>query len=127
MDFSEIMDKKLTLIIGDDIHTKNVDYFVQEGFSVYEYDDHFIDANGYEESFDMFIGDDFFGDVSEMYDFFEVEFDEFEKFKGKRIWWKDYSKITEQEYENWMKMAKDSGHPNQLKIKTYFWEIKDFY
>ena len=121
------MDKKLTLIIGDDIHIKNVDYFAQEGFSFYEYDDHFIDANGYEESFDMFIGDDFFGDVSEMYDFFEVEFDEFEKFKGKRIWWKDYSKITEQEYENWMKMAKDSGHPNQIKIKTYFWEIKDFF
>ena len=121
------MDKKLTLIIGDDIQQKNPELFWQTGFSIHEYDEYFVDENGIEQPFDQFTGDDFFGDVSEMYYFFGLEFCDLENFKGQRIWWKDYSKITEKEYENWMKVAKDSGHPNQIKIKTYFWEIKDFF
>ena len=120
-----MIDKKTTLIIGDDVVKLNPELF--KDFKSFEYQDFFIDEFGLKRTMDYWSGDQFFGNYMEIFYFFGIDEEaESSKCKGLKIWFKEYSKFNKNEKEIWMKIAEDSGYPKQIKINTSFGEVKDF-
>ena len=120
-----MFEKKITLIIGNDIHQKNEELF--DDFESYEYQGFYFDEFGLKQTMDYWNGDKFFNNYLEIFYFFGIDEDEdCSRCQGLRIWFNEYSKFNEKDKEIWMQLAKDSGHPTQIKINTNFGEIKDF-
>ena len=120
-----MIDKKITLIIGNDIYNVNPRLF--DDFKYHEYEAFFIDEFGSRQSMDYWSGDKFFGNYMEIFYFFGIdEEEESSKCKGLKIWFKEYKTLNEKEKNFWMEIAKDSGYPLQIKINTSFGEVKDF-
>ena len=124
--FSNLMiDKKIVLIIGDDIQTKYPELFYD--FNSHEYEAFYNDEFGSRQTMDYWSGDNFFGNYMEIFYFFGINDDEdSSKCKGLKIWFKEYPFLSEKDKENWYSIAKESGFPKQIKINTSFGEIKDF-
>jgi len=119
------MDKKITLIIGDDVYKDNPKLF--DDFQCHEYKAFFIDEFGSKRTMDYWSGDEFFGNYLEIFYFFEVdEEEESSKCDGLKIWFKEYSKFNEKDKNFWMQIGHDSGYPKQIKINISFGEVKDF-
>ena len=117
--------KKITLIIGNDVHNLSPELFNE--FKFFVYDDFFIDEFGSKQTMDYWSGDEFFGNYMEIFYFFGIDEEEdCSKCKGLKIWFKEFSEFSEKDKETWMKIAEESGYPNQLKINTSFGEVKDF-
>jgi len=120
-----MIDKKVTLIIGNDVHKVNPELF--DNFKYLEYEESFVDDFGLRQTMDYWPGDDFFGNYMEIFYFFGIGDDEdSSKCKGLKIWFKEYKKFNETDKEIWMKIAEDSGYPKQVKINISFGEVKDF-
>ena len=120
-----MINKKITLIISNNIYKNNSELFIN--FKSHEYDDFYIDEFGLKQTMDYWPGDDFFGNYMEIFYFFGIDDEEdCSKCKGLKIWFKEYSKFDEKDKENWTKIAKDSGFSKQIKIKTSFGKVKDF-
>ena len=120
-----MFDKKITLIIGNDIYNKNPTLF--DDFKYYEYEAFFIDEFGSKRTMDYWSGDKFFGNYMEIFYFFGIDEEaESSKCKGLKIWFKEYAKFDEKDKQFWIKIAEDSGYPKQIKINTSFGEVKDF-
>ena len=120
-----MFDKKITLIIGNDIYKLNSKLF--DDFKCQEYQAFFIDEFGSKRTIDYWSGDKFFGNYMEIFYFFCIDEDEeSSKCKGLKIWFKDYIKFNESDKNFWMQIAEDSGYPKQIKINTSFGEVKEF-
>ena len=120
-----MINKKITLIISNNIYKNNSELFIN--FKSHEYDDFYIDEFGLKQTMDYWPGDDFFGNYMEIFYFFGIDDEEdCSKCKGLKIWFKEYSKFDEKDNETWTKIAKDSGFSKQIKIKTSFGKVKDF-
>ena len=120
-----MIDKKITLIIGDDIQKKHPELF--HDFSSHEYEAFYNDEFGSRQTMDYWGGDNFFGNYMEIFYFFGIDDEEdASKCKGLKIWFKEYSLLNEKDKEDWIRIAEDSGFPKQIKINTSFGEIKDF-
>ena len=120
-----MIDKKTTLIIGDDVYNLNPKLF--KDFKSFEYQSFFIDEFGLKRTMDYWSGDQFFGNYMEIFYFFGIDEEEdSSKCKGLKIWFKEYSKFNENDKNIWMKIAENSGYPKQIKINTSFGEVKDF-
>ena len=120
-----MINKKITLIISNNIYKNNSELFIN--FKSHEYDDFYIDEFGLKQTMDYWPGDDFFGNYMEIFYFFGIDDEEdCSKCKGLKIWFKEYSKFDEKDKETWTKIAKDSGFSKQIKIKTSFGKVKDF-
>ena len=120
-----MFDKKITLIIGNDIYKVNPKLF--DDFKCKEYQAFFIDEFGAKRTMDFWSGDNFFGNYMEIFYFFCIDEDEeSSKCKGLKIWFKDYIKFNESDKNFWMQIAEDSGYPKQIKINTSFGEVKEF-
>ena len=120
-----MIDKKITLIIGNDIYNSNPRLF--DDFKYHEYEAFFIDEFGSKQTMDYWTGDEFFGNYMEIFYFFGIDEDEeFSKCKGLKIWFKEYAKFNEKDKEFWTKIAEDAGYPKQIKINTSFGDVKDF-
>ena len=120
-----MIDKKITLIIGDDVHAVNPKLF--DDFKSYEYEAFFIDESGSKQTMDYWSGDEFFGNYMEIFYFFGIdEEEESSKCKGLKIWFKEYAKFDEKDKDFWTKIVEDSGFPKQIKVNTSFGEVKDF-
>ena len=120
-----MIDKKITLIIGNDVHKVNPKLF--DGFKYQEYEAFFIDEFGSKQTMDYWSGDEFFGNYLEIFYFFGIdEEEESSKCKGLKIWFKEYAKFDEKDKDFWTKIAEDSGFPKQIKVNTSFGEVKDF-
>ena len=120
-----MIDKKLILIIGDDIQKKNPELF--NDFKSHEYEAFFNDEFGSKQTMDYWSGDNFFGNYMEIFYFFGIDDEEdASKCKGLKIWFKEYLFLNEKDKEAWISIAEDSGFPKQIKINTSFGEIKDF-
>jgi len=120
-----MIDKKTTLIIGNDVHSLNLKLF--DNFKCHEYDAFFIDEFGSQRTMDYWCGDKFFGNYMEIFYFFGIDDEEdSSKCKGLKIWFKEYAKFNENEKNFWMQIAEDSGYPTQIKINVSFGEVKDF-
>ncbi len=120
-----MINKKIILIIGNDVHNVNPKLFVN--FKCYEYKEFFIDEFGTQLTMDYWSGDEFFGNYMEIFYFFGIDYEEeSSKCKGLKIWFREYTKFTEKDKNFWMHFAKDSGYPNQIKINTSFGKVKDF-
>jgi len=120
-----MIDKKITLIIGNDLHNLNPKLF--DNFTSHEYGELFIDEFGSNLSLDDWPGDQFFGNYMEILYFFGMQDEEeFLKCKGLKIWFKEYSKFNNEDKNFWLQIAENSGYPKQIKINTYFGEVKDF-
>ena len=120
-----MIEKKITLLIGNDLFSKNQKLFYD--FESHEYGALFIDEFGLEQTMDYWHGDKFFGNYMELFYFFGINDDEeSSKCKGLKIWFKEYSKFSKKDKNFWMQIAEDSGYPKQIKINTSFGEVKDF-
>ena len=120
-----MMDKKITLIIGDDVQQKNPELFYD--FNRYEYKEFYVDELGNKQTMDYWGGDNFFGNYMEIFYFFGIDEDEDpSKCKGLKIWFKEYSLLNDKDKDTWFRIAQNSGYPKQVKINTSFGEIKDF-
>ena len=120
-----MFDKKITLIIGNDVHKVNPKLF--DDFKYHEYQAFYIDEFGAKRTMDYWSGDKFFGNYMEIFYFFGIdEEEESSKCKGLKIWFKEYSIFSKKDEEIWMQIAEDSGYPKQVKINTSFGEVKDF-
>ena len=120
-----MIDKKITLIIGNDVQKINPKLF--DNFKYQEYEAFFIDEFGAKQTMDYWSGDEFFGNYMEIFYFFGIdEEEESSKCKGLKIWFKEYAKFDEKDKDFWTKIAEDSGFPKQIKVNTSFGEVKDF-
>ena len=120
-----MIEKKIILIIGNDIHNENQKIF--DDFNCHEYEEYFIDEFGSQRSMDYWSGDKFFGNYMEIFYFFGIDQEEeCSKCKGLKIWFKEYAKFTKKDENFWMQIAEDAGYPKQIKINTSFGEVKDF-
>ena len=120
-----MIDKKITLIIGNDVKNLNSELFVD--FEYLEYAEFFIDEFGSKRTMDCWPGDEFFGNYMEIFYFFGIDYEEdSSKCSGLKIWFKEYSEFNESDKEIWMQIAKNSGYPKQIKINTSFGEVQDF-
>ena len=120
-----IIDKKITLIIGNDLYTVNPKLF--NDFKCHKYEGFFIDQFGSKRSMDYWSGDKFFGNYMEIFYFFGIdEEEESSKCKGLRIWFKEYTKFDEKDENFWMKIAENSGYPKQMKTIISFGDVKDY-
>tara|TARA_B100000212_G_scaffold331913_1_gene299596 strand:+ start:261 stop:650 length:390 start_codon:yes stop_codon:yes gene_type:complete len=118
-------DKKITLIIGNDVHDANPKLF--DDFESHVYEAFFLDEFGAKRTMDYWSGDKFFGNYMEIFYFFGIDDDEeSSKCKGLKIWFKEYSKFNEEDKNFWMQIAEGSGYPNQIKTNISFGEVKDF-
>ena len=120
-----MIDKIITLIIGNDVYDENPKLF--EGFKSYEYQAYYIDEFGLTRTMDYWSGDKFFGNYMEIFYFFGIDEDEeASKCEGLKIWFKEYAEFNNIDKNFWMRFAVDSGYPKQIKINTSFGEVKDF-
>ena len=120
-----MIDKKITLIVGNDFYNVNPTLF--DDFKSLEYEAFFIDEFGSKRTMDYWYGDKFFGNYMEIFYFFGIDEEEdSSKCKGLKIWFKEYAKFNERDKNFWMQIAEDSGYPKQVKINTSFGEVKDF-
>ena len=120
-----MIDKKITLIIGNDIHNIYPELF--DDFKCHEYEAFFFDEFGSKRTMDYWSGDKFFGNYMEIFYFFGIDDEEeSSKCKGLKIWFKEYVKFNKNDEKLWMQIAEDSGYPKQIKINTSFGEVKDF-
>ena len=120
-----MIDKKITLIIGNDVYNLNSQLF--DDFTCHEYEAFFIDEFGLKRTMDYWSGDEFFGNYMEIFYFFGIDQEEeSSKCQGLKIWFKEYEQINEIDKNFWMQIAEDSGYPKQIKINTSFGEVKDF-
>ena len=120
-----MIDKKIILIIGNDIYNISPKLFVD--FKFHEYKAFFVDEYGANKTMDYWSGDKFFGNYMEIFYFFGIDEDEeFSKCKGLKIWFKEYAKFDEKDKDFWTKIAEDSGYPKQIKINISFGDVKDF-
>ena len=120
-----MIDKKITLIIGNDVHKVNPILF--KDFKFHEYEAFFIDEFGSKQTMDYWSGDKFFGNYMELFYFFGIDKDEESlKCKGLKIWFKEYSEFNKKDKNFWMQIAEDSGYPRQIKTNISFGEVKDF-
>tara|TARA_Y100000589_G_scaffold119866_1_gene114206 strand:+ start:543 stop:929 length:387 start_codon:yes stop_codon:yes gene_type:complete len=120
-----MINKKITLIIGNDVHNVNPKSF--DLFKSHEYKEFFIDEFGIKRSMDYWSGDEFFGNYMEIFYFFGIDYEEeSSKCKGLKIWFREYAKFNEKDKNFWMNLAKESGYPKQIKINTSFGKVKDF-
>tara|TARA_B100000575_G_C23096416_1_gene632383 strand:+ start:832 stop:1218 length:387 start_codon:yes stop_codon:yes gene_type:complete len=120
-----MINKKITLIIGNDVYKSNVELF--DDFKSHEYDAFFFDEYGLKRTMDYWLGDEFFGNYMEIFYFFGIDDEEeISKCQGLKIWFREYSKFNEKDKNFWMQIAEDSGYPKQIKIHTSFGEVKDF-
>ena len=120
-----MIDKKITLIIGNDIHNTNPKLF--DDFKSHEYEEFFIDEFGSKRTMDYWSGDNFFGNYLEIFYFFGIdEEEESSKCKGLKIWYKEFETFNEKDKNVWMQIAEDTGYKKQIKINTSFGEVKDF-
>tara|TARA_B100000900_G_scaffold392266_1_gene387601 strand:- start:139 stop:525 length:387 start_codon:yes stop_codon:yes gene_type:complete len=120
-----MIDKKITLIIGNDVHKVNPELF--DTFKCHEYSAFFIDEFGSERTMDYWSGDKFFGNYMEIFYFFGIDQEEdSSKCEGLKIWFKEYKKFNEKDQNSWTQIAEDFGYPKQIKINTSFGEVKDF-
>ena len=120
-----MINKKITLIIGNDVYNQNPKLF--DHFKSHEYREFFIDEFGSKRTMDYWSGDQFFGNYMEIFYFFGIDYEEDSSMcKGLKIWFREYGKFNEKDKNFWMHFAKDSGYPKQIKINTSFGEVKDF-
>ena len=120
-----MIDKKITLIIGNDVYKLKPKLFGD--FKCHEYEEFFIDEFGLKHTMDYWSGDEFFGNYMEIFYFFGIDDEEnSSKCKGLKIWFKEYLKFNEEDKEMWMQIVENSGYPKQIKINTSFGEVKDF-
>ena len=120
-----MIDKKITLIIGNDVYKVNPKLF--DDFKCHEYKALFIDDFGLKRTMDYWSGDEFFGNYMEIFYFFGIDQEEeSSKCEGLKIWFKEYAKFNERDKDFWIKIAKDCGYPNQIKTNISFGEVKDF-
>ena len=120
-----MIDKKVTLIIGNDVHKANPRLF--NDFKCHEYDAFFIDEFGSKQTMDYWSGDKFFGNYMEIFYFFGIdEEEESTKCKGLKIWFKEYTQFNNKDRMFWQQIAKDSGNPKQIKTNISFGEVIDF-
>ena len=120
-----MIDKKITLIIGNDVHSANPKLFVD--FKYYVYEEFFIDEFGKKLTMDYWSGDKFFGNYMEIFYFFGIDAEEdSSNCKGLKIWFKEFAEFNEKDKNFWMQIAEASGYPNQIKTNTSFGEVKDF-
>jgi len=120
-----MIDKKITLIIGNDVQNLNPELL--DDFKCHEYGGFFVDEFGSKQTMDYWSGDDFFGNYMELFYFFDIDDEEdCSKCNGLKIWFKEYTEFNEKDKEKWMQIAKDSGYPKQIKINISFGKVKDF-
>jgi len=120
-----MIDKKITLIIGNDLYKVNPKLF--DNFKYQEYEAFFVNEFGSKQTMDYWSGDEFFGNYMEIFYFFGIDDEEdSSKCKGLKIWFKQYTKFNEKDKDFWTKIAEDSGYPKQIKINTSFGDVKDF-
>ncbi len=120
-----MIDKKVTLIIGNDVQMMNLDLFGD--FKSHEYQECFIDQFGSRQAMDYWQGDEFFSNYMEIFYFFGINYDEdSSKCKGLKIWFNEYVRFNDKDKEFWKQIVEDSGYPTQIKINTSFGEVKDF-
>tara|TARA_Y100001978_G_scaffold64852_1_gene58056 strand:+ start:377 stop:763 length:387 start_codon:yes stop_codon:yes gene_type:complete len=120
-----MIEKKTTLIIGNDLYNVNPKLF--DDFKCHEYEAFFINEFGSKLTMDYWSGDKFFGNYMEIFYFFEIDKDEdSSKCKGLKIWFKQYAEFNEKDKNYWKQIAEDFGYPKQLKINTSFGEVKYF-
>ena len=120
-----MIDRKIILIIGDDVH--NVHPRLFDNFKCYEYEAFFIDEFGSKQTMDYWSGDKFFGNYMELFYFFGIDQqEESSKCKGLKIWFKEYVYFSKKDKDFWMEIAEDSGYPRQVKTNISFGEVKDF-
>ncbi len=120
-----MFDKKITLIIGNDLYNLNPNLF--DDFQSHEYKAFFIDEFGSKRTMDYWSGDKFFGNYLEIFCFFGIDEDEeSSKCKGLKIWFKEYAKFNKKDENYWMQIAEDSGYSKQIKINISFGEVKNF-
>ena len=120
-----MIEKKITLIIGNNIHDIQPELF--DDFQSHEYEAFFINEFGSKLTMDYWSGDEFFGNYMEIFYFFGIdEEEESSKCKGLKIWFKEYAQFNEKDKEFWTKIVEDAGYPKQIKINTSFGDVKDF-
>jgi len=120
-----MIDKKITLIIGNDVYNLNSKLF--DDFKCHEYGEFFIDEYGSKRSMDFWSGDKFFGNYLEIFYFFGIDEEEkSSRCQGLKIWFKEYANFNEKDKNFWMQIVEDSKYPKQIKINTSFGEVKDF-
>ena len=120
-----MIDKKITLIIGDDVYIQNPKLF--DDFKCHEYKAFFIDEFGSKRTMDYWSGDNFFSNYMEIFYFFGIDNEEeSSKCQGLKIWFKEYAKLNKRDQNYWIQIAEDSGYPKQIKTNISFGEVKDF-
>ena len=120
-----MIDKKITLIIGNDLYNVNPQLF--NDFKSHKYEAFFIDQFGAKRTMDYWSGDKFFGNYMEIFHFFGINKEEdSSKCKGLKIWFKEYVKFNKKDKNFWMQIAEDLGYPKQIKTNISFGEVKDF-
>ncbi len=120
-----MIDKKITLIIGNDVYNVNPKLF--DDFKCYEYEAFFIDEFGTKRTMDYWTGDEFFGNYMEIFYFFGIdEEEESTKCKGLKIWFKEFVTFDKKDENFWIGITKDSGYPKQIKTNISFGEVRDF-
>jgi len=120
-----MIDKKTTLIIGNDVYKVNPKLF--DDFKSQEYEAFFINEFGSRLTMDYWSGDEYFGNYMEIFYFFGIDKEEeSSKCKGLKIWYKEYAKFNEKDKIYWLQIAEDFGYPKQIKINTSFGELKYF-
>ena len=91
-----MIDKKITLIIGNDVKTANPELFGD--FKCHGYQEFFIDDFGSNQTMDYWPGDNFFGNYLELFHFFGIDPDEeSSKCEGLKIWFKEYLILNEED------------------------------
>ncbi len=120
-----MIDKRIILIIGDDVQKKNPKLF--DNFNYREYEKFYIDEFGIKQTMDYWTGDEFFGNYMEIFYFFGIDEEEdSSRCEGLKIWFKEYLKFNEKDKKKWLQIAEDSGYPKQVKFNISFGEVKDF-
>ena len=120
-----MFEKKIILIIGNDIHNVNPELF--NDFNSHEYEAFFIDDFGSKKTMDYWAGDKFFGNYMEIFYFFGIdEEEESSKCEGLKIWFKEFANFNEKDKLFWIKIAEDAGYPRQIKTNTSFGDVQDF-
>ena len=120
-----MIDKKTTLIIGNDVYKVNPKLF--DDFKSQEYEAFFINEFGSRLTMDYWSGDEYFGNYMEIFYFFGIDKEEeSSKCKGLKNWFKEYATLSENDKNVWIEIAEDFGYPKQIKINTSFGEVKDF-
>ena len=120
-----MIDKKLTLIIGNDIYVVNPKLF--DDFKYHEYEASFIDEFGSKRTMYYWSGDKFFGNYLEIFYFFGIDDEEeISKCRGLKIWFKEFSEFKQKEKIFWMQIAEDAGYPTQFKLNTFFGDVRNY-